>query len=161
MIFFIVQICPLFEWLKNRWALIIAQLNYSIRMIKFCNSTYVWYIPLIPTFILSLIVIWQLYNQYFHLSVSTRTTLLCLYTLFITIVISNLGIYCRLHNRGKNLHHFLYCSFKVALQRRHLSHHNDHIWVIVFTYVYISEEISISWSLPIVSYWFLMNDTKA
>ncbi|CAO3619254.1 unnamed protein product [Mucor fragilis] len=70
MIFFIVQICPLFEWLKN--------------------STYVWYIPLIPTFILFLIVIWQLYNQYFHLSVPTRTTLLCLYTLFITIVISNL-----------------------------------------------------------------------
>ncbi|KAL7332480.1 hypothetical protein PS15p_204518 [Mucor circinelloides] len=72
MIFFIVQICPLFEWLKN--------------------STYVWYIPLIPTFALFLIVIWQLYSQYFHLSVSTRTTLVCLYTLFITIVISNLGI---------------------------------------------------------------------
>ncbi|KAL7318270.1 hypothetical protein PS15m_004516 [Mucor circinelloides] len=61
-------------------------------MIKSCNSTYVWYIPLIPTFALFLIVIWQLYSQYFHLSVSTRTTLVCLYTLFITIVISNLGI---------------------------------------------------------------------
>ncbi|GAN09241.1 hypothetical protein MAM1_0253c08765 [Mucor ambiguus] len=43
-------------------------------------------------------------------------------------------------------------SFKVALQGRHLSHHNDHIWTIVFTFVYISEKISISWSLPIVRY---------
>ncbi|KAI8636339.1 hypothetical protein BD408DRAFT_426298 [Parasitella parasitica] len=70
MIFFIVQICPLFEWLKN--------------------STYVWYIPLIPIFILSIIVIWQLYSQYFHLSVPTRITLLCIYSLFITTVVSNI-----------------------------------------------------------------------
>ncbi|EPB85111.1 hypothetical protein HMPREF1544_08083 [Mucor circinelloides 1006PhL] len=49
------------------------------------------------------------------------------------------------------IHHYsdIKFSFKVALQRRNLSHHNDHIWIIVFTFVYISEKISVSWSLPI------------
>ncbi|KAI7899383.1 uncharacterized protein BX663DRAFT_478624 [Cokeromyces recurvatus] len=68
--FFIVKVCPLFEWLKN--------------------STWTWWIPVAPTFLFSLIIIWQLWNQYFQLTKAVRTTLLCLYTLTMSLVIANI-----------------------------------------------------------------------
>ncbi|CAO3631832.1 unnamed protein product [Mucor hiemalis] len=69
-IHFIVRICPLFQWLKD--------------------STWSWWIPLIPSFLLALVVIWQLYSQYFLLSRSTQMTLLALFTFLMSLVISNI-----------------------------------------------------------------------
>lgn len=71
MVYFIVRICPLFQWLKE--------------------STFTWWIPLIPTILVAMVILWQLYAQYFHLSDSTRTTLLSLYSFLITLVTANIG----------------------------------------------------------------------
>ncbi|OBZ84326.1 Transmembrane BAX inhibitor motif-containing protein 4 [Choanephora cucurbitarum] len=67
-VFFIVHICPLFEWLNDRWA---------------------WWIPVIPLSIISLLIMWQLYSQFFHLSLSTRTVLLSIYSACVSLVLAN------------------------------------------------------------------------
>lgn len=69
MSFFIVRI-PLFQWLKD--------------------SVYSWYIVLIPAVVIALVMVWQLLTQYFQLTTTSKTAMLSLYTISMSIVVSNI-----------------------------------------------------------------------
>lgn len=106
--------------------------------------------------------IYIIFNHYLA-TVQSIFSSICIYknnfTLYLYIIHHNSCIKSRydlklnvvITHRGKAYIILFFCSFKVTLQRRNFSHHNDYIWIIVFTFVYISEKVSFSWSLPIVS----------
>lgn len=67
--FFTKHIYPLFQWLKD--------------------STYSWWIVLIPAIIIAAIMIWQLKTQFYQLSPASKVTMLSLYSVAIAVVISH------------------------------------------------------------------------
>ncbi|KAI8059404.1 uncharacterized protein B0P05DRAFT_558497 [Gilbertella persicaria] len=101
LIIFIIRICPLFEWLKN--------------------STWAWWIPILPLFVIALFIMWQLYSQFFHLSVLTRTVLLSLYSACMALVTANV-VAKLMYEEGQSVFIMtifgLACSVLYTFQRR-------------------------------------------
>ncbi|KAG1178869.1 hypothetical protein G6F70_000180 [Rhizopus microsporus] len=64
------MVYPLFQWLKD--------------------SAYVWWIPLLPAAIVAAIMLWQLWTQYFQLSPRSRTVMLSIYSVSMSIAASHM-----------------------------------------------------------------------
>jgi hypothetical protein len=57
------------------------------------NSTYSWWIPIVPALLVSIIIIWQLYMQYFQLSRTSQISLLSVFSVIMSFVVSEMSKY--------------------------------------------------------------------
>lgn len=74
------------EWKETLWGAWFKRINNDT-----LRSKYAWWVPLVPTFFIAVLIAWHLWMSYFQLSHVSRSSLLGLFSLFMTVIISDMS----------------------------------------------------------------------
>lgn len=66
---------------------VIALVHFLTRWLE--HSKYLWWVVLFPATIFSIIILWQLWTQYYQISWTSRVVLLCIYCSLLVFIISD------------------------------------------------------------------------